>query len=1110
MHAVDVAVLVGGEAVHDQAVLQRRQRQHLLHLGAGEQRGEFGLRQHVGQRRLHGLLAGRGAHRAQRGEAGDGAGPEQVADREADALTGGTHDDARGPQGRTADREEVVVDGDGVQAEHLGVQGAQPLFERGAGGAAVGAGDVHRRGQGAAVQLAVGGQRQCVQDHHGARHHVLGQRLGEMGAQQRRVALRRHDVRHEALVAGPVLAHQHGSPLDRRVREQRRLDVAEFDTEAAHLDLVVETGQEREGPVVLAPHQVTGAVQAPGTVRVGDEALGGQTGAAAVAAGHAVTGDVQLAAVAGRHRAQGRVEDVHPGVEDRRAERDGAPVDGRGHRPHGRLGRPVHVGDPRGVLGERPGEGLRQCLAAGEHADTGEDLGPRLDERLPQAGRGLHDGDALALDDGPQGVRVEHLVAAREHHAGTGEQRLEDLQYGDVEAHGGHREQPVAGADRHRAGHRGEEVVHRGPFQDHALGTAGGAGGVDDVRRGARVLDAAERARVTGGQVHLVEEQGGHPVRDLAAGDGDEQFGTRVVEDHRAAVGGVFGVDRQIGAAGLEHREQRDDEVRRARQGDADEPFGADAARGEQTGQPVGAGVQLGVGEGLLGAQGHGVGGRGGLLLEEFDEGAGDVPRGVVDSVQQLLRDGRGEEVGAPDGRVGGLGERAEQPQEPVLVGPQFVLGVQLRVGRELQQDPALGGIAVRGHRQVGHRAVGQLPRGGEDLAEPDAGVEGHGVDGRGEHGPVGAGQLTGLVQLLPAEALRPQQGAQFGAGRVHQLGEGGVGSDRQPQRHVVGEHGGGGERGRGAPGGHRDAEDHVVDREQPVVVDGGGRGDHGRPVAYGGERTGQLAGQLRPQPQSARRGSGGPVGEALPLLGPGEAPEEEVAVARVVRGLQVGALLRQQHVESPGPGRPGLLPGEQRGVDPGQPVQVAGLAEAVQDDVVVAQVEEVPPVREHEQRVPEQRARLQVRGGGHVLVHPGAGGGLRVGLAAQVHQVHRGVHVARDDLEDLPVVAEPGAQRFGLAHGARDGAAQHPDVEGTGVEVDGALVESTLRCQALRHPHAELGGGDGQPDIVANLGKCQPTHAPRTVFMYGPHGARHMTARRSDRRFPSRPISRL
>ncbi|PEH80680.1 hypothetical protein CRM95_20845 [Burkholderia gladioli] len=38
-------------------------------------------------------------------------------------------------------------------------------------------------GQGAAIQLAVGGQREGVEHHEGARHHVLGQRFGQLRAQ---------------------------------------------------------------------------------------------------------------------------------------------------------------------------------------------------------------------------------------------------------------------------------------------------------------------------------------------------------------------------------------------------------------------------------------------------------------------------------------------------------------------------------------------------------------------------------------------------------------------------------------------------------------------------------------------------------------------------------------------------------------------------------------------------------------------------------------------------------------------------------------------------------------------------------------------------------------
>lgn len=108
-------------------------------------------------------------------------------------------------------------------------------------------------------------------------------------------------------------------------------------------------------------------------------------------------------------------------------------------------------------------------------------------------------------------------------------------------------------------------------------------------------------------------------------------------------------------------------------------------------------------------------------------------------------------------------------------------------------------------------------------------------------------------MQFLAAQTLGAQQDAEFGADGADQFGEGGAGCDGEPQRQVVGEHGRGGERGRGAARGHRDAEDHVVDGEHPVVVDGGGRGDNGRPVADGGERAGQLGRQDGAQTQGAR-----------------------------------------------------------------------------------------------------------------------------------------------------------------------------------------------------------------------------------------------------------------
>ena len=72
--------------------------------------------------------------------------------------------------------------------------------------------------------------------------------------------------------------------------EQRGLDLAELDAEAADLDLVVEPAEELEGAVVAAAGEVAGAVEPrAGHERVGDEALRGQVGAAEVAAGQPAT-----------------------------------------------------------------------------------------------------------------------------------------------------------------------------------------------------------------------------------------------------------------------------------------------------------------------------------------------------------------------------------------------------------------------------------------------------------------------------------------------------------------------------------------------------------------------------------------------------------------------------------------------------------------------------------------------------------------------------------------------------------------------------------------------------------------------------------------------------
>ncbi len=108
------------------------------------------------------------------GQRGHRRGLEEVADAQLGAQFGaGTVDDAGGEEGVAAEGEEVVVDADAFEAEDLGEDRAQCLFLAGARGP-FGGGVLGCR-QGAAVELAVGGQGDHGEPYDGRRDHVVGE-----------------------------------------------------------------------------------------------------------------------------------------------------------------------------------------------------------------------------------------------------------------------------------------------------------------------------------------------------------------------------------------------------------------------------------------------------------------------------------------------------------------------------------------------------------------------------------------------------------------------------------------------------------------------------------------------------------------------------------------------------------------------------------------------------------------------------------------------------------------------------------------------------------------------------------------------------------------------
>ncbi len=159
----------------------------------------------------------------------------------------------------------------------------------------------------------------------------------------------RYEIGGQTRLARPVGHRRHHRFGDCVVPCQRRLDLAEFDAYAPHLDLVVATAGVVQDPVRVPAGEVSGAVHpaAVGTVRIGYEALRRQCRPVDVATGELEARDVELARHSGRDPAQLRVQDVQSGVRDRGSDGDRAwrvagataPV---GH-VHRGLGGPVEI-----------------------------------------------------------------------------------------------------------------------------------------------------------------------------------------------------------------------------------------------------------------------------------------------------------------------------------------------------------------------------------------------------------------------------------------------------------------------------------------------------------------------------------------------------------------------------------------------------------------------------------------------------------------------------------------------------------------------------------------------------------------------------------------------
>ena len=162
-----------------------------------------------------------------------------------------------------------------------------------------------------AVDLAVRGDRDLVDHNVGGGRHVLRQRGGDpdrtRSMSTSSAGVGRGQIANEALAEIGQVADHHDRLANAGVDGDRGGHFAEFDPEAADLDLFVRAPDELDIAVGVAAGEVTRTVEpAARGERIGDEPFGGQPVPAVVAVRDMCSTDIDFADDADRHRPHAR------------------------------------------------------------------------------------------------------------------------------------------------------------------------------------------------------------------------------------------------------------------------------------------------------------------------------------------------------------------------------------------------------------------------------------------------------------------------------------------------------------------------------------------------------------------------------------------------------------------------------------------------------------------------------------------------------------------------------------------------------------------------------------------------------------------------------------
>ena len=704
--------------------------------------------------------------------------------------------------------EEVVVAADLAEAEGFRPDVGNSLFE----GTLRGCSEVlhlepDRRGQGAAVDLAVGGQRQAGKPDEIRRQHEFGQTCAQ--ARQElvlRLRLGTTGVGDQPLVSRLVFAQQDQRFFDPRQARKRGLDFGGFDAETAQLDLMIGAADKIQLLAGQLAYQVAGQIKAgarPAGEGVGHKTFGGLTWFSEVTESQGFAADGELAESTGRHRYEITAE--HPNVgggnrptDRHRKGRGGKFFDLPGGRDARGFGRPITVDQPRaGLSVQRLAQqfGVAAFTAEKNHPQGVEKLRAGADVVVEQRRGEEADANPVLAERCRQRWPGEHLFRVANDETGTVQQCAPDLEEsgieGDIRAVGEHL--AVADFKITVVADQADDALlgHHHPF-----GAASRAGGEKNHRGDCCCQARRQWMEVPFGlacRLLGVENE----EAQLAARKGfaqravsDDQREGQVLEHGLPAFRRVGRVERGVGGTHPGSGENGDDVVDGPFQADGQDRAGTNAGGHQSKSQPFGGRIELAIGEAAFSFdQGEFVALQPRLLAEKFVES--EVERGMQLGGRQKRDFGGGIEAGSqlgerpagfPEGQPQKLGHGSQQVLHPFR-------GVEVRVEVAAEQDGPLLRDGGQGEVETGRFQLGSERRHKKtrkvDLLALLSGLEkdlNQRVAGRVAFGAQLEGELVERHELVVERAAKAETGA------AHQFEQCGLTRQRGTQHQGIDE----------------------------------------------------------------------------------------------------------------------------------------------------------------------------------------------------------------------------------------------------------------------------------------------------------------------------------